>query len=103
MNITNWSKAIETLSEKMPDPVTIIKASEHTLRMFSLHACAFDRETCKDDLDKGIRGYYWGLTFMADPNLKHGVFAYYEGDTLKGALDFTACADGVFTPAIIQE
>lgn len=98
MNILNWNRTIEALSEKMPDPVDTIKASEHTLRMLSHNAGYFDRETCKEDRAKGIRGYLWGITFKVDPSLKNGVFAYYEGDTHKGTLDYSMCPDGVYSP-----
>ena len=102
MNI-NWHATVERLSEEMPDPVDTIKANEHTLRMLSLATCHFDRETCKDDLKRGVRGYMWGKVCMVDTSLKHGVFTFYEEGTLKGTLDFSTCADGVFSPAIIQE
>ena len=102
MIITDWRRAIETLSEKMPDPVTTIKASEHTLRMLSMNGWGgWDPESTKADLDKGIRGYYWGKTFMVDPSLKHGVFVYYDGETPKGTLDFSMYPDGAYNDAAI--
>ena len=102
MNITNWSKAIETLSEKMPDPVTIIKASEHTLRMLHHNTFGqFDQETDKARLGEGVRGYLWRITIKVNPELKHGIFEYLQGGARKATLDFSIYPDGAYTPEAI--